>query len=214
MAFLSKIFGRKNTDETQKTGGMEDFMTLIRVYFQAVMAADLGITNIAALPDLRVFKATLHVPTVNNKLGIGEKNRCRKMLKDIYEMDDDFFKEIDQSIKKRCRKLQDVQPYMLQFQAYTNDMLMLVTNLMKYKLRIPSVFKKTIYSMTEQTVNDIFTKNDFKESSVMKTAVGAREYARRLGFSQKWTTDFLYKVVMLAKKEPRPKDDEENAKKS
>lgn len=214
MAFLSKIFGRKNTDETQKTGGMEDFMTLIRVYFQAVMAADLGITNIAALPDLRVFKATLHVPTVNNKLGIGEKNRCRKMLKDIYEMDDDFFKEIDQSIKKRCRKLQDVQPYMLQFQAYTNDMLMLVTNLMKYKLRIPSVFKKTIYSMTEQTVNDIFTKNDFKESSVMKTAVGAREYARRLGFSQKWTTDFLYKVVMLAKKEPRPKDEEENAKKS
>lgn len=214
MAFLSKIFGRKNTDETQKTGGMEDFMTLIRVYFQAVMAADLGITNIAALPDLRVFKATLHVPTVNNKLGIGEKNRCRKMLKDIYEMDDDFFKEIDQSIKKRCRKLQDVQPYMLQFQAYTNDMLMLVTNLMKYKLRIPSVFKKTIYSMTEQTVNDIFTKNDFKEASVMKTAVGAREYARRLGFSQKWTTDFLYKVVMLAKKEPRPKDDEKNAKKS
>lgn len=54
MGILSKIFGR-NTDEQQKTGGMEDFMTLIRVYFQAVMAADLGITNLAALPDLRVF---------------------------------------------------------------------------------------------------------------------------------------------------------------
>jgi hypothetical protein len=37
----------------------------------------------------------------------------------------------------------------------------------------------------------------------MKTVVAVREYNRRLGFSQKWVTDFVYKVVMLAKKEPR-----------
>ena len=207
MSFLSKLLGRNTSDETQKTGGMEDFMTLIRVYFQAVMAADLGITNMAALPDLRVFKTTLHIATVNNKLGVGEKSRCRKMLKDIYGMDDDFFKEIDQSIKHRCRKLQDVQPYMLQFQAYTNDMLMLVTNLMKYKLRIPSMFKKTIYSATEQTINEIFTKNDFSDAGVMKTAVGVRQLAARLGFTQQWTTRFVYQVVMLAKKEPRKKEE-------
>ena len=207
MSFLSKLLGRNTSDEQQKTGGMEDFMTLIRVYFQAVMAADLGITNMAALPDLRVFKTTLHIATVNNKLGVGEKSRCRKMLKDIYGMDDDFFKEIDQSIKRRCRKLQDVQPYMLQFQAYTNDMLMLVTNLMKYKLRIPSMFKKTIYSATEQTINEIFTKNDFSDAGVMKTAVGVRQLAARLGFTQQWTTRFVYQVVMLAKKEPRKKEE-------
>ena len=57
MSFISRLFGKK--EEEQKVGGMEDFMTLIRVYFQAVMAADLGITNLAALPDLRTFKATL-----------------------------------------------------------------------------------------------------------------------------------------------------------
>ena len=207
MAIFSKLFGRKDSEEPKKTGGMEDFMTLIRVYFQAVMAADLGITNLAALPDLRVFKTTLHVATVNNKLGVGEKSKCKKMLKDIYGMEDDFFKEIDQSIKHRCRKLQDVQPYMLQFQAFTNDTMMLISNLMKYKLRIPSMFKKTLYSMTEQTVNDIFNKNDFKDAGEMKTAVGVREYARRLGFSQKWTTDFIFKVILLAKKEPRPKEE-------
>ena len=207
MSFLSKLLGRNTSDEPQKTGGREDFMTLIRGYFQAVMAADLGITNMAALPDLRVFKTTLHIATVNNKLGVGEKSRCRKMLKDIYGMDDDFFKEIDQSIKRRCRKLQDVQPYMLQFQAYTNDMLMLVTNLMKYKLRIPSMFKKTIYSATEQTINEIFTKNDFSDAGVMKTAVGVRQLAARLGFTQQWTTRFVYQVVMLAKKEPRKKEE-------
>ena len=42
MNILSKIFGKKSADEQQKTGGMEDFMTLIRVYFQAAMASDLG----------------------------------------------------------------------------------------------------------------------------------------------------------------------------
>ena len=53
MSIISKLFGRKS-DEQQKAGGMEDFMTLVRVYFQASMASDLGITNLAALPDLRV----------------------------------------------------------------------------------------------------------------------------------------------------------------
>lgn len=204
MGFLSKLFGKK--DDQQKAGGMEDFMTLIRVYFQAVMAADLGITNMAALPDLRVFKTTLKVPTQNNKLGLAEKSKCKKMLKDIYGMDDDFTKEIDQSIRKRCKKPQDIQTYMYQFSGFTQDLMMLTGNLMKFKLRLPSFFKSAIRTMTEKTVNDIFNKNDFSDAGVMKTVVAIRQYAQKLGFSQQWTTDFVYKVVMLAKKEPRPKE--------
>ena len=205
MGFWNIIFGKK---DTQKVGGMEDFMTLIRVYFQAAMAADLGITNLAALPDLRVFKATLKVPTVNNKLGVGERSRCKNMLKSMYGMDDDFFKEIDGSLRKRCKKVQDAQTYLLQFQGFTQDIMMLTGNLMKFKLRLPGFMKKALYTMTEKTVNDIFNKNDFSDASVMKTVVAVREYNRRLGFSQKWITDFVYKVVMLAKKEPRPSGDE------
>ena len=205
MGFWNKIFG-KNTE--QKVGGMEDFMTLIRVYFQAAMAADLGITNLAALPDLRVFKTTLKVPTVNNKLGVGERSRCKNMLKTMYGMDDDFFKEIDSSLRKRCKKIQDAQTYLLQFQGFTQEIMMLTGNLMKFKLRLPGFLKKALYAMTEKTVNDIFNKNDFSDASVMKTVVAVREYNRRLGFSQKWITDFVYKVVMLAKKEPRPSGDE------
>ena len=204
MGFLSKLFGKK--EGQQKAGGMEDFMTLIRVYFQAVMAADLGITNMAALPDLRVFKTTLKVPTQNNKLGLAEKSKCKKMLKDIYGMGDDFTKEIDQSIRKRCKKPQDIQTYMYQFSGYTQDLMMLTGNLMKFKLRLPSFFKSAIRTMTEKTVNDIFTKNDFSDAGVMKTVVAIRQYAQKLGFSQQWTTDFVYRVVMLAKKEPRPKE--------
>lgn len=199
MNILSKIFGR-NKAESQ-TGGMEDYMSLIRVYFQASMASNLGISNLAMLPDLRMFKTTLHVPTVNNKLGIGEKNACKKMLKEIYNSNDNFFKEIDMSLKKNCRKMQDIQPYMFQFQGFTQDLMMLMGNLMKFKLRMPSFFRKAIYAMTEKTVADIFTKNDYKDMGVVKTVMSVRQYSDRLGFSQKWITDFVYQVVMLAKKE-------------
>ena len=202
MNFISKLFKKKNEDEN-KVGGMEDFMTLIRVYFQAAIAADLGITSLAALPDLRVFKTTLHVPTVNNKLGVGERSRCKKMLKEMYGMDDDFFKEIDQSVRKKCRKMQDVQPYFIQFQGFSQDLMMLMGNLMKFKLRLPNFMKKALYSMTEKTVNDIFTKNDYTDVGVIKTVQNVRAYAQRLGFSQKWITNFVYTVVMLAKKKPK-----------
>ena len=205
MGFWNNLFGNKSE---QKVGGMEDFMTLIRVYFQAAMAADLGITNLAALPDLRVFKTTLKVPTVNNKLGVGERSRCKNMLKSMYGMEDDFFKEIDTSLRKRCKKIQDAQTYLLQFQGFTQDIMMLTGNLMKFKLRLPGFMKKALYTMTEKTVNDIFNKNDFTDPSVLKSVVAVREYNRRLGFTQKWITDFVYKVVMLAKKEPKPAQDE------
>ncbi len=212
MSFLSKIFKRNANANDTKVGDMEDFMSLIRVYFQSTIAAELGITNLSMLPDLRVFKMTLHVPTVNNKLGVGEKARCRKMLKDVYSLNDSFFKEIDQSIRKNCRKIQDVQVYMLQFQNFSQDLMMLMGNLMKFKLRLPSFLKKALYSMTEKTVTEIFTKNDYKDPSVMKTVVAVREYDRRLGFSQPWITDYVYNIVMLAKKEPKQKVDEQPIK--
>ena len=153
---------------------MEDYMTLVRVYFQATLAANLGITNLAMLPDLRTYKTTLRIPTQNNKLGLGEKSHCRKMLKELYKTDDDFFKEIDASIRKNCHKLQDVQVYLIQFQNFTQDLMMLMGNLMKFKLRLPSFFKKAIYTMTQRTINDIFNKNDFSDAGVLKTVASIK----------------------------------------
>ena len=198
---------KKNTEDA-KVGGMEDYMTLLRVYFQASLAANLGINNLAALPDLRTFKSTLKVPTVNNKLGVGEKSRCRKMMKEIYNTNDDFFKEIDASVKKNCKKITDVQPFLLQFQAFMQDLMMLTGNLMKFKLRLPSFFKKALYTMTEKTINDVFNKNDFSDPGVTKTVLSVRKYNQKLAFSQQWVTDFVYQVVMLAKKEPKSKDED------
>lgn len=204
MGLLNKIFGKK--DESKELG-MEDFMTLVRVYFQAAIASNVGITNLAALPDLRVFKSTLKVPTANNKLGVAEKARCRKMLMEMYDTNENFFKEIDQSVKKNCRKMQDVQIYLIQFQTYTQDLLMLMGNLMKFKLRLPSFFKSALRSMTDKTVNELFTKNDYSDPATMKTVVGIRQYAKRLGFSEQWTSDFVFQLVMLAKKQPASKEE-------
>ena len=79
MSIFSKLFGKKQAEEeTPRGGGMEDFMTLIRVYYQAVMATNIGISNINFLPDMAVFKRTLKVPTQNNKLGIAENLSARR----------------------------------------------------------------------------------------------------------------------------------------
>ena len=77
---------------------------------------------------------------------------------------------------------------------------------MKFKLRVPSFFKKAIYAMTEKTVDDIFNKNDYKDAGVVKSVMAVRQYNQRLGFSQQWVVDYVYQIVMLAKKEPRKKE--------
>lgn len=207
MGIFSDIF-KRISGSGEKVGGMNDYMSLVRVYFQAALASKLGITNLASLPDLRTYKQTFHVSTVNNKLGVGEKNSVRKTMKSLYGIEDQFFNEIDASIKKNCKKIQDVQAYLYQFQALTQDLMMLIGNLMKFKLRMPAFFKKAIYAMTEKTVNDIFDKNDFTDSGIIKTVMSIRQVNNRLGFSRKWITDFVFQIILLAKKEPKPSTDD------
>ena len=129
-------------------------------------------------------------------------------MKEIYKTDDDFFKEIDQSVRRNCKKLPDMQVYLVQFQNFTQDLMMLMGNLMKFKLRVPSIFRKAIYRMTASTVQDIFTKNSYTDPSVIKAVMGIRKYNTKLNFSEKWITDFVFQVVMLAKKEPAPSKEE------
>lgn len=209
---IFSIFQKKHTDETPRTGGMEDFMTLVRVYYQAVMAGQLGISNLAALPDLRVFKQTLKVPTVNNRLGLGEKKKCRQMLQEIYALPDSFFATTDNSIKHNCRNVQHMQTYLFAFQGFTQELMMLVGNLMKWKFRVPGFLKKALYTFTQKTINDIMTKDTWKDGGVRKSVANVRRMSHQLGYDEAWMTEFVYHVVILAKKEPKPKDVEEKGK--
>lgn len=208
MNIFSKLLGKnKNGEEGNlKVGGMEDFMTLIRVYYQSVMATNIGITNINFLPDLAVFKRTLKIPTQNNKLGIAEKSKCKKMLSELYGLSDDFFKEIDNSVKKSCRNVNDVKTYLFMFQGFSQDLMMLIGNLMQWKFRMPLIFKKMLFTMTQKAINDIMNKTDWKDESVAKTCIAIRKYHKALRYSEKWMTEYVYNIVLLAKKEPKPKE--------
>lgn len=205
MGFFSNIFGKKSTanEPGWRVGGTEDFMMLIRVYYQAVMAANFGLRDFRMLPDLRVFKQTMKVPTVNNRIGIGEKKRCKKMLQEIYGISDHFFVEIDSSIKRRCKNLQDMQTYLIQFQGFAQELMMLMGNLMKWKFRLPGFLKGALLRLTEKSINDVMKRDSWKDADVRKSVANVRRYSLSLGYSSEWMTEFVYNVIILAKKEPK-----------
>lgn len=205
MGILANLFRKKSVNEEGRVGGIEDFMTLIRVYYQAVMAGNLGISNINMLPDLAMFKRTLKVATQNNKLGVAEKSRCKKMLMQAYGLGEGFFKEVDASIKKNCRNVNMVNGYFFQFQRFNESLMMAVSNEMKYTMRLP--FKKLLYTSTEDAIRKILTNNEWKDASMFKAVGEVRQLQHSLGYSAQWMTDFVFNVIRLAKKEPKKKSE-------
>ncbi|MBQ9499478.1 MAG: hypothetical protein Q4D30_07015 [Bacteroidales bacterium] len=206
MSIFSKLFGKK--EGTNPKNNVEDFASLTRVYFQSALAANLGISNIRMMPDLAQFKRLFKVPTQNGRLGLGEKTVAKKMLMADYGLSDNFFKEIDSSIKKHCRTQNEIQPYMFLYQGFLNDLMMMMSTLMQWKIRIPSIFKSVIKSEVEKSVHKICTKTVWSKDDEHKTAANIRMYKERLGYSEQWMSEYVYNVLMLAKKAPKPKDTE------
>lgn len=209
MSIFAKIF-KKSQDETaaNPVGNVEDFVSLTRVYFQSVIAVNLGITNIRFLPDVAQFKRLFKVATQNGKLGLAEKSAAKKMLMNDYGISEIFFKEIDASVKKNCRTQNEIQSYLFMYQGFSNDLMMLMGNLMQWKFRLPSFFKSALRTMTAKTVHEVCTRTIWKADDVHKTAASVRQYKERLGYSEEWMTEYVYNIVMLAKKEPKNKNGE------
>ena len=212
MSIFANLFKKQADADAKVVGNVEDFVSLTRVYFQSVIAVNLGITNIRFLPYLANFKRLFKVATQGGKLGLAEKSASRKMLMQDYGISESFFKEIDTSIKKNCRTQNDVQAYLFMYQGFSSDLMMLMGNLMQWKFRMPAIFKKALRSMTEKTVHDVCTKTVWKADDVHKTAAAVRQYKERLGFSEQWMSEYVYNIVLLAKKEPKHKDEEAKAK--
>lgn len=205
MSFLSNIFKKK---EKENVGGMEDFMTLIRVYFQSVLASNFGITNLAMLPDMAAFKRSLHVATTNNKLGLNEKKVCSKMLMDIYGLEENFFTEIDKSIKKGCKNQNDIRNYMIAFQGFSQEIIMLMSTRLNLKMRIPSFFGKLIKGMINKEVHEVLTSINWSDEATRRSAASIQRYQQMLGFSEKWIQNYVYNIIILAKKAPKPSDED------
>ena len=166
MGIFAKLFNKNSEEVSSKN--VEDFVSLTRVYFQSVIAANLGITNIRFVPDVANFKRLFKIPTQGGRLGQAEKAASRKMLMQDYGISENFFKEIDASVKKHCRTQNDVQGYLFMYQGFSNDLMMLMGNLMQWKFRMPSIFKGALRNMTEKTVHEVCTKAVWKRMTYTK----------------------------------------------
>ena len=134
------------------------------------------------------------------------------MLSQLYGMSDNFFKEIDASIRKNCKNVNQVQAYMFQFQGFSSDLMMQIGTIMKWKFRVPNFLKKALYTLTEDSVHKIMTNNSWKDEASYKTVFNIRQYQQHLGFSEPWMTEYAFQMIRLAKKEPKKKEDIEAAR--
>ena len=205
MNIFQKLFNKETEIRDIDQSKVENFMTLIRVYYQSVMAVNLGVTNIRFLPDVALYKHVYKVQTQGGKLGIAEKSHSRKMLMQDYGLSESFFKEIDASIKKGCKTQNDIKTYLFMFQGFSSDLMMIIGNLMKWKFGVPKFFRKALYSMTEKSILDILTKTNWKSDDIRPVAKNVRAYKERLGYSEEWMTEYVFNIIMLAKSEKRRK---------
>lgn len=205
---IFKLFSKKKKEE-KSTEEIENLMLLLRVYFQATIAAQTGFNNIKVLNDLRFFKQTYHIATLNNKIGLSEKKQCQKMLQSIYGFSDRFFSEIDSSMKKSCRTIQDFQPYMLKYQDFTQNILMLIPNLVGRKLAVLRFFPKLMKESINKSIHKILTQTDWKDPSTRIAAIAVRKEQTSLRYSEAWIGEFVNTIISLGLKSQGAQNEEQ-----
>lgn len=205
---IFKLFSKKKKEE-KSTEEIENLMLLLRVYFQATIAAQTGFNNIKVLNDLRFFKQTYHIATLNNKIGLSEKKQCQKMLQSIYGFSDRFFSEIDSSMKKSCRTIQDFQPYMLKYQDFTQNILMLIPNLVGRKLAVLRFFPKLMKESINKSIHKTLTQTDWKDPSTRIAAIAVRKEQTSLRYSEAWICEFVNTVIPLGLKSQGAQNEEQ-----
>ena len=177
-ASMEKVFTQKLIPMYQqkhpgiKIEGVYDASGKLQAQIESGLAADVFIS--AANKQMNAL----------SDMGLAEKSASRKMLMQDYGLNESFFKEIDSSVKRNCRTQNDIQSYLFMYQGFSNDLMMLMGNLMQWKFRMPSIFKKALYGMTQKTVHDVCTKTVWKADDVHKTAATVRQYKERLGYSE------------------------------
>lgn len=205
---IFKLFSKKKKEE-KSTEEIENLMLLLRAYFQATIAAQTGFNNIKVLNDLRFFKQTYHIATLNNKIGLSEKKQCQKMLQSIYGFSDRFFSEIDSSMKKSCRTIQDFQPYMLKYQDFTQNILMLIPNLVGRKLAVLRFFPKLMKESINKSIHKIWTQTDWKDPSTRIAAIAVRKEQTSLRYSEAWICEFVNTIIPLGLKSQGAQNEEQ-----
>lgn len=194
--FLKK---KRQAKEEKVKEKLQNFMTLVNVYIQASSAATLGIVNLQALPQLKVLKQKFKIPTEGGRLGLAEKKYVAKLMDTEYKLKESFFNEIDSSIKKNCKKVNDLQPYGIWFQSLLQDTMTAISLDMQAGLRLPMVFRKWMKSMMKDSIHKIVSGGAMKSADLMKTAANVRTYKEKLNLSEDWLLEICYVYVVLAR---------------
>lgn len=208
MGLFSKLINKRQAAAQQNNDYADNFRDLIQVYFQSIFASQFGITQIKLFPELVMFRRKFKVPSVNNRLGVAEKKESQRMLMEIYGVQEIFFKEIDTSIRRKCHTANDINAYLPRFQNFAQNLLMVITNMNQWKLRAALLVKKVLLSVVKSSVNDIMTKNEWKDNGLRKTCVSIRKSSQSLGFSPEWMTEYAFRILLLARKQPKQKMDD------
>ncbi|MCQ2225401.1 MAG: hypothetical protein MJZ14_06710 [Paludibacteraceae bacterium] len=194
--FLKK---KRQAKEEKVKEKLQNFMTLVNVYIQASSAATLGIVNLQALPQLKVLKQKFKIPTEGGRLGLAEKKYVAKLMDTEYKLKESFFNEIDSSIKKNCKKVNDLQPYGIWFQSLLQDIMTAISLDMQAGLRLPMVFRKWMKSMMKDSIHKIVSGGVMKSADLMKMAANVRTYKEKLNLSEDWLLEICYVYVVLAR---------------
>lgn len=200
MGLIDKLNKKQEQQKAEVEANMQEFLQLIRVYLQAVIASEpkLGVSNINMLPDLKIFKHTLKIAS-QGRLGMAEKSQAKKMLNFQYGLQDKFFSELDSSVRRICHKQQDIQSFFILFSNYTNDLLTVLTTTLSWKLRIPGFFKGLIRSTIKDGVKDIMTKTDWTAADTFQACARIRKSVEKLKYSEESMADFAFPLIMIAK---------------
>lgn len=202
MGLFSKLFKKKTEAVGQPAAThTEEFMTLIRVYYQSVIATQIGITNLNMLPDMALFKRMLKIPTQGGKLGTAEKARAKKIMMQDYQLEEDFFKEIDRSIKRNCKTAQDINGYFYKFQGFNTELFAFIEKKMSIGFRLSLLVNGWLRKKVTKLIHKILTKSQWDDIPDQKAAWSIRKYQEALGYSEQWITEFVYQVFVLAKKD-------------
>jgi len=116
-----------------------------------------------------------------------------------YGLSEQFFKEVDASLKANCKKQNDAQSFLFTFQGFSNDLLVVISDQMKFKIAMPNFLRKALYTVTQQTIHKILTKDDWKKDEVYNACRSVRKYREKLGYSESWMAEYVFPVLLISK---------------
>lgn len=198
MGLKDSLLAKKQQQEEKVREQVQHFMSLVNVYIQASSAATLGIIDLRQLPQLKTLKQNFKIPT-EGRLGNAEKKYVANIMQKEYKFSDSFFSEIDGAIKKRCKRVEDLQTFGVQFQTLLQEAMTAVSLDMQMGLRLPLFLRKWIKSLMKESMHKIVTGNDLKSTDVIKSAANVRNFKDKLNLSENWLNEICYVYIILAR---------------